>query len=278
MLHSPRHPDMLAILPSLVKTHRRALEVFQATHSAHAERALKKGRPYVASFVKAGADSRPGRSRMLFAGLYRNRGWQHRSHCDIWADPDVRWLAQTFGACSEFEGGQADKSHVWFDLEHDAELEEWQGRLVVSVRLTPNYVRRAENLEAPVCALHSESAFDTEPPDWRDLTLRAALVRVMPPGWATRLREWRGIYLIVDERDGARYVGSAYGETNLLGRWQQHVVGDTGVTVELSKRDPGSFRFSILERVSPDMPIEDVVALEQTWMTRLHTKEFGLNT
>lgn len=80
-----------------------------------------------------------------------------------------------------------------------------------------------------------------------------------------------------DRSDGARYVGSAYGETNLLGRWQAHVAGDAGVTVELARRDPAGFDFSILERVSPDMEIGDITIREQGWMTRLHTKVDGLN-
>lgn len=62
-----------------------------------------------------------------------------------------------------------------------------------------------------------------------------------------------------------------------LGRWQAHVAGEAGVTVELARRDPAAFDFSILERVSPDMEIGDITAREQGWMTRLHTKVDGLN-
>ncbi len=81
----------------------------------------------------------------------------------------------------------------------------------------------------------------------------------------------------LDRTDGARYVGSAYGETNLLGRWLTHVDGDGGVTVQLARRNPADFRFSILERVSPDMEARDVIAIEHGWMTRLHTRTHGLN-
>ncbi|MBL4559231.1 MAG: hypothetical protein JKP98_25855 [Rhodobacteraceae bacterium] len=38
-------------------------------------------------------------------------------------------------------------------------------------------------------------------------------LRALPASWAPVLREWRGVYLIVDQTDGARYVGSAYGRT-----------------------------------------------------------------
>jgi len=95
--------------------------------------------------------------------------------------------------------------------------------------------------------------------------------------WAARLREWRGVYLITDETDGARYVGSAHGQDNLLGRWQAHVARDRGITRELARWDPANFRFSILERVSPAMAADEVITLEHDWMNRLHTRRHGLN-
>lgn len=138
-------------------------------------------------------------------------------------------------------------------------------------------MRVAANLDLPVKQITAEPALAAAPPDWRQFIMSGAEVRVLPEAWAARLREWRGIYLIVDETDGARYVGSAYGQNNLLGRWQTHVAGAGGVTAKLRHRDPVNFRFSILERVSPDMLHDEIVVLEHTWMNRLHTRQFGLN-
>jgi hypothetical protein len=50
-----------------------------------------------------------------------------------------------------------------------------------------------------------------------------------------------------------------------------------GGNIELQNRDPKRFRFSILQRVSPDMEPADVIAVEATWKVRLHTREFGHN-
>ena len=45
-----------------------------------------------------------------------------------------------------------------------------------------------------------------------------------------------------------------------------------------SCRDPEHFVFSILQRVSPDMPMEEVVQVENTWKERLQTRApYGLN-
>jgi hypothetical protein len=42
------------------------------------------------------------------------------------------------------------------------------------------------------------------------------------------------------------------------------------------QRDPKKFRFTILQRVSPDMEQAEVIAVENSWKERLHTREpFG---
>ncbi|WP_299813651.1 GIY-YIG nuclease family protein [uncultured Jannaschia sp.] len=278
MLHSPNHGNLEQVLPSLVKTRRRAMEVFQSLHSLGAESALKRGRPWVLSFVKIGQDIPSSHSRMLSVGAYRTQGFRHRPKEEILADPEIVFLRETFGYLNELETSAELQKRVWFDLPLDDRLAELRGRLVVSVRLTPNDVRRAENLEAAIRAIHESSVFDADPPHWREWVLPTAQLRAIPPGWASRLREWRGIYLITCRDDGARYVGSAYGEANLLGRWRAHVARNVGVTAKLAARDPATFEFSILERVSPDMPVEAITKLEHGWMQRLHTRTHGLNS
>ena len=46
----------------------------------------------------------------------------------------------------------------------------------------------------------------------------------------------------------------------------------------LRQRDPRHFRFTLLQRVSPEMDPNDVIRLEGTWKERLHTRvPHGLN-
>jgi hypothetical protein len=100
----------------------------------------------------------------------------------------------------------------------------------------------------------------------------------MPGTWRAALQQWRGVYLIFDRSDGMRYVGSAAGHDNLLGRWQNYMATGHGNNRLLRHRDPASFTFSILQRVSPDMNPADVVAIETGWKLRLHTLDpHGLN-
>ena len=100
----------------------------------------------------------------------------------------------------------------------------------------------------------------------------------LPNKWRETLRHWRGIYYIFDHSDGKGYVGAAYGEDNILGRWERYEDLGHGGNVLLRDRSPENFSFSILERVSPDMETDDVCELETTWKDRLHTRSpLGLN-
>jgi hypothetical protein len=74
------------------------------------------------------------------------------------------------------------------------------------------------------------------------------------------------------------YVGAAYGDHNILGRWERYKASGHGGNVLLRKRSPENFTFSILELVSPNMEQDDVCKLETTWKDRLHTRSpLGLN-
>lgn len=103
-------------------------------------------------------------------------------------------------------------------------------------------------------------------------------LQTLPISWRNALSHWRGIYYIHDSASGKGYVGSAYGADNLLGRWMGYAASGHGGNRLLRGLDPAGFAFSILQRTSPDMEADAVVALESSWKERLHTRQpFGLN-
>ena len=71
----------------------------------------------------------------------------------------------------------------------------------------------------PVFAILEDSALNPPIPDWREKVFDCDELDVLPARWKSALSEWRGIYYILDTYDGKAYVGSAYSEDNLLGRW-----------------------------------------------------------
>ena len=155
----------------------------------------------------------------------------------------------------------------------------WKGKLIVKWPLPElSWWRRAHRNKFPILAILEESALVSAMPEWDNIVVKWEVLSVLPMRWKSALSEWRRIYYICDTSDGKGYVGSAYGDTNLLGRWQTYAALGHGGNALLRKRDPQHFRFSILQRVSPDTDARAVIRLEGTWKDRLHTRSpHGLN-
>lgn len=265
-LHTPTEHRFARMIGYIHQQRREIFETFHSSHSKPAERTLKR-RPFTVAFI-----AQEDRS-LLLAGVYQVRGCRYREASEVGCDPLVREMVDQYGVDEPYGG----KGGMWFDMEPTGILKDLEGRLRIAPKLSQVYVRLAETLDAQIVEIARENRFNRPLPGWRELALSGPEVRALGPAARARLREWRGVYLIVDESDGQRYVGSAYGEENLWGRWSKHVARDRGVTKELRRRDPSQFQFSILERVSPDMAADEVIALEYSWMNRLHTRQFGLN-
>jgi len=272
IFHTTRLAKLRRMLPWIVAERPDLFDAYQSVHNAVATSTLRK-RAYAASFVRVES------GHAVLAGVYRVENFAEKTTRLIYADSRFGELARDFGATDTDPAvniARADRQ-VQFDLRLTDHLRDLRGRIHIPAATTQTYVRLAENYHGPIQEISAQPVWAAAAPGWRDFVVSGPEVRSLPAPWLARLREWRGIYLIVDESDGLRYVGSAYGEGNLLGRWAAHVARDAGVTKHLGQRNPAQFRFSILERVSPDMPADEVIALEHTWMNRLHTRQFGLN-
>lgn len=102
--------------------------------------------------------------------------------------------------------------------------------------------------------------------------------------WKTALRNIKGVYLITDIMSGKRYVGSAYGNDNMiLGRWESYISNGHGGNKDLKELDfeyiKENFRYSILEIFKPSTNDEIIIGREHWWMDTLLTKnkQFGFN-
>lgn len=272
MMHTPATRDQRSALMALVEDAPAVFEAYQDNHPRIAEASLK-ARGVAASFVVG----EEGEGR--FVGLHDVAGWRFLTAAEMDAEPIRQDLIRRFRGVSYSASARlrARSGCAVFDLRPRAELKDLRGRLVVARAPGHAYMRLAENSTVPVLEVARQSRFVPPPPDWDAFIITGAELRVLPRSWASRLREWRGVYLITDQTDGARYVGAAYGETNLLGRWSAHVSGDCGLTVDLAGRNPETFRFSILEVVSPAAPVDSVLAVETGWKARLDTRAWGLN-
>jgi len=271
-LHKPGDPVTRQALVVMAEERPDLFEAFQSTHPAIQE-ATVRGRRYFASFVMTAP------AELTFIGLYERHELARCTTEGLLADRVFCEMLMLADGHREGLRPNVERisGRIRFEMVPTPAFRSLSKRLVVADPGGRNYVRLADTTPLEIVEVKRVAKLIPPMPSWDALTLTKAELATLPREWAIRLAEWRGIYLIVDEADGARYVGAAYGDENLLGRWRTHVAGDTGVTRKLQKRDTGGFRFSVLELVSPAAAIKDVTAREQNWISRLHSREFGLN-
>lgn len=270
--HRPTEAELNKVLPWLAAEKPEFYNAYQQTQGEKLEKAMLAA-GYIASFIGREA------GKALYVGLYAIRSSKPMTAEDYWAFPAHRELREKFGMVGFNPEKEKRKSVLWFDLVPTEFYSEWKGKLIV--RWPPperSWWRRAHKNEMPVLAVLEESVLDKSMPSWDEISLTWQQLAVLPTRWKAILSQWRGIYYIFDTVDGKGCVGSACGDGNLLGRWQNYAASGHGGNVLLRKRNPKSFQFTILQRVSPDMEANEVVRLENTWKDRLHTRQpYGLN-
>jgi hypothetical protein len=226
---------------------------------------------YLASFI----GREPGKA--LFVGLYSIKGANLITREQYWEIPANNELKAL--GIQGFAESDSRSSCLWFELALTDFYTHWKGRLIVGWSPPErSWWRRAHRNEFPILAILEDSALDAAMPSWDEIELTWEELGVLPALWKSALSQWRGIYYIFDASDGKDYVGAAYGESNLLGRWLNYAARGHGGNSLLRQRDHRKFRFTILQRVSPDLDARDVIRLESTWKQRLHTRvPYGLN-
>lgn len=102
--------------------------------------------------------------------------------------------------------------------------------------------------------------------------------------WKRILSVTKGIYLISDNSTGKLYVGSAYGEDGIWGRWSNYVStnghGGNKTLKELISADGNyaqDFRFSILMLLPRSITPDEAIKKETLFKNKLGTNSFGLN-
>ncbi|MBU1210528.1 MAG: GIY-YIG nuclease family protein [Alphaproteobacteria bacterium] len=267
MRHRPPEPELRKRLPWLAAERHDVFNAYQQVQPK-AERAMQRA-AYVASFIGQVAGA------ATFVGLYEISGHRLLEAGELRSMSAYQELANLGVEISEAEqaGG-----HLLFDLQPAGFLEDFSGRMICKWPPPDRaWYRWADRNSLEISAIAETNRFIADLPKWDELVLSRTDLATLPPTWAAALSQWRGIYYVVDEVDGRGYVGCAYGEDNIYGRWREYARNGHGNNVGLLDRAEHDLLFSILQRVSPDMDPADVMALEASWKLRLHTRKLGLN-
>lgn len=99
--------------------------------------------------------------------------------------------------------------------------------------------------------------------------------------WKTALQNQKGVYLITDISNGKMYIGSAYGENMILGRWKSYIKTGHGRNADLKSLSfayiKKNFKYSILDIFKSTVDDQIIIAKESWWKSVLQTREFGYN-
>ena len=268
--HRPGEASLNRVFDWIVAERPDLFDSYQSKHGQRTEAALLNAN-YVASFIR----HKPGTA--LFVGLYEKKGMRPLTVDACMDAPPHRELMSL--GMSGIKSTEGRERVIEFDLAQTAWHDNWRGRLVIRwPGLERSWYRWADRNVFEIDAIASENLFAPAMPAWTEFFLAWNELALLPASWCADLRNWRGIYLIIDQADGKQYVGSAYGAENILQRWREYARTGHGGNVLLRQRDPAQFRFSILQRTSPDLSDAEVIAIEKSWKDRLRSRSpYGLN-
>jgi len=162
------------------------------------------------------------------------------------------------------------------------------GRLIIRYKnKSQNMIRKADSVigECEVYEIINDTFSDDDFPGYENVDLSwKELKRVLDrKDWKTALENQKGVYLITDINTGRRYVGSAYGENMILGRWKSYIHNGHGGNKDFTQIEfeyiKENFRFSILEIYKSTTEDRIIINREHFWMRILLTrdKRFGYN-
>lgn len=106
------------------------------------------------------------------------------------------------------------------------------------------------------------------------------------PDWKAALENVKGVYVIIDKKNGKKYVGSAYGNSGIWSRWSCYIGTGHGWNDDLTKviaqegfdYAKNNFRLSLLEYRSMKVDDKVIVERESYWKeVFLSRGQFGYN-
>ena len=168
----------------------------------------------------------------------------------------------------------------------DSRYEQFFGRVIVAYEnKAQKLIRKASGLldECIVSRIIEGRYEDEEFPGYDKINISwAVMSRVLgKSSWKTALQNQKGVYLITDVSTGKMYVGSAYGENMLLGRWQQYLNTGHGGNEGLKELDfdyiKKNFRYSVLDIFKSTIDDDVIISRESWWKETLLSRTFGYN-
>lgn len=174
-----------------------------------------------------------------------------------------------------------------YDLEESFKFDDLKERVIVKWSNAISWHQWIKN-EMEVIEIHPGLHYK-QFTDYSDFILNfKELKEIVTNGyndWRRMLSGVKGIYLISDTNTGKLYVGSAYGEEGIWGRWNSYIStnghgGNKQLKELVLKKDDyaENFQFSILMILPKTITSDQAIEKERLFKNKLGTNSFGLNS
>ncbi len=175
---------------------------------------------------------------------------------------------------------------VGYEYEDLPEYDKYIGRLIVKYKnKAQTMIRHAESVidECFVSQVLPDTFDNDIFPGYEKVNVSwQELSRVIEKeNWKTALQNQKGVYLLTDISNGKKYVGSAYGENMILGRWSAYVNSGNGGNIGLKplpfEHIKHNFRYAILDIYKSTTDDQIIIDRENWWKEVLQSRKFGYN-
>ena len=242
-----RHKDRRLDLYSIYKSDRPAFFTYQNTQ----EKEIFKGVDYIVSFI--------GEEGLLarFIGVFKIHGCVTGNGVFIYEMEEV-------------EGYDDLKERVIIRWNSPISWHQWIRNKMEVQEISPglHYKRFTDYFDLILTFNELKEIVENQYSDWKSI-----------------LSAIKGVYLVSDNNTGKLYIGSAYGEEGIWGRWSEYVStgghGGNKSLYALTQSDPTYaeryFQFSILMLLPKTVTADEAIRKEQLFKRKLGTNSFGLN-
>lgn len=204
-------------------------------------------------------------------GVYQVKGFREFNKQDLKIAPRILKITSVFS--------ESGYRRIWYNLERLKEFDYLKNRLIVQWNSTRGWVQR-KDLEIyelmPPVKVFPFTGYQDVFIDYKQLKHIFDNPRAHKD-WKAALEANAGIYRIVDMSNGAIYIGSAYGNEGLWGRWSTYVKNGHGGNKSLKGLDVNNFRWSIIRTVSRAMAKSEVINIETMEKLKHGSRVHGLN-
>jgi len=180
-----------------------------------------------------------------------------------------------------------------YEVEYTDKHRELIGRLVINyvgdnsrgTVFTPSYVFPNSEISCIYEYKYEGEPFTSYDNINHDFNQLEIVFRNQLNDWMVALSNVFGVYMLTDKLTGKHYVGSAYGEQGIWGRWSNYIYGFHGGNKELvelfnhtsKEYFKENFKFTLLEIMPTTKTPKEVIDREEMWKKKLLSANFGLN-